>query len=148
MLQERNGKNSRRSPLDIAIACGRCSPVGNVVLTFTTNRRIGGIARQRGADKAAKLPQQGLHLTLYSCGGGFAVIYSHRLQQFVKASIGVAEVQMAEDASQCSRRQDVSFCLRHGTEAINDLLKRLHQERKQPGGAVLIGASDFSRPCS
>ena len=102
MLQEQNWKNSRRSPLDIAVVCGRCSPVGNDVLTFITSRMIRGVARQRIGDKAAEPPQQGLHLTLYSCGGGFVVIFSHRLQQLVKASVGVAEVQMAEDASQCS----------------------------------------------
>jgi len=92
MSQERNGKNSRRSPLDIAIARGRSSLVGNDVLTFTTSRRIRGVARQRIGDKAAEPPQQGLHLTLYSRGGGFAVIFSHRLQQLVKTSVGVAKV--------------------------------------------------------
>ena len=76
--------------------------MGNDVLTFTTSRRTRGVARQRIGDKSTEPPQQGLHLTLYIRGGGFAVVFSHRLQQLVKAGIGVAEVQMAEDASQCS----------------------------------------------
>ena len=101
MSQERNGKNSRGSPLDIAVACGRCSPVSNFVFTFTTSCKVDDIAGQRSRDKAAELLQQGLHLTFYGCGGGLALIFSHRLQQLVKASVGVAEVQMAEDASQC-----------------------------------------------
>ena len=93
-------EGSRRSPPDAAITYGRSYLVSDVVFTFTTSRRIGDIAGQRSGDKAVELLQQGLHLTLHSCGGGFAVIFSHRLQQLVKASVGVAKVQVAKDASQ------------------------------------------------
>lgn len=72
--------------------------MGDDVFTFATSRRIRGITRQRIRDKAAKLPQQSLHLTLNGCGGGLVEVFSHRLQQLVKLDIGVAEVQMAEDA--------------------------------------------------
>ena len=91
MLQERNGRNSRRSPLDVAIACGRCSPVDNDVLTFTTSCRIGGVAGQRSGDKAAELPRQSLHLTLIGCDGGLVEIFSHRLQQLVKVCDSVLD---------------------------------------------------------
>ena len=93
-------EKTRRSPPRAAITCGRCYFVSDVVFTFTTSCRIGDIAGQRSGDKAAELLQQGLHLTLHGCG--CAVIISHGFQQLVKTSVGVAEVQMAEDASQCS----------------------------------------------
>ena len=102
MLQERKQENSRRSPPDAAITCGRRYFMSNVVFTFTTSCRIGDIAGQRSGDKVMELLQQSLHLTLHGCGGGLALIFSHRLQQLVKASVGVAKVQVAEDASQCS----------------------------------------------
>ena len=91
-------ESSCRSPLDAAITCRRRHFVSNVVFAFTTSCRIGNIAGQRSGDKATKLLQQGLHLTLHGCGGGLALIFSHRLQQLVKASVGVAKVQVAEDA--------------------------------------------------
>ena len=72
--------------------------MGDDVFTFATSRRIRGITRERIGDKVAELPQQSLHLTLNGCGGGLIEIFSHRLQQVVKLGVGVAEVQMAEDA--------------------------------------------------
>ena len=66
MLQERKQENSRRSLPGTAINCGRCYFVSDVVFTFTTSYRIGDIAGQRSGDKATKLLQQGLHLTLHS----------------------------------------------------------------------------------
>ena len=95
-------ENSRRSSPGAAITCGRCYFMSDVAFTFTTSCRIGDIAGQRGGDKAAELLQQGLHLTLHGCGGGLVLIFSHRLQQLVKTSIGVVKVQVAEDAGQCS----------------------------------------------
>ena len=102
MSQERNGKNGRGSPLDVAVACERCSPVKNFVFTFTTSCKVDDIAGQRSEDKSAELPQQGPHLILHSRGSRLALIFSYRLQQLVKASVGVAKVQMAEDTRQCS----------------------------------------------
>ena len=75
--------------------------MGDVVFTFITSCRIGGIAGQGCGGKAVELLEQGLHLTLHGCGGGCVVIISHRLQQLVKTSVGVAEVQMAEYSSPC-----------------------------------------------
>ena len=94
-------ESSHRSPLDAAITCGRRYLVSNVVSAFSTSCRIGDITRQRSGDKGAEPLQQGLHLTLYSCGG-CAKIIGHGLQQLVKASVGVAKVQGAEDGIQCS----------------------------------------------
>ena len=99
MSQERNGNNGRRSPLDVAVACGRCSPVSNFVFTFTTICKVDD-AGQRSGDKAAEPPQQGPHLILHGRGSRLALIFSYRLQQLVKASVGVAKVQVAKDASQ------------------------------------------------
>ena len=97
MSQERNGKNGRGSPLDVAVACGRRSLVSGFV--FTTSRKVDD-ARQRSGDKAAEPPQQGPHLILHGRGSRLALIFSYRLQQLVKASVGVAKVQVAKDASQ------------------------------------------------
>ena len=99
MSQEQNGRNSRGSPLDVAIACGRRSPMSGFVFTFTTSRKVDD-ARQRSGDKAAEPPQQGPHLILHGRGSRLALIFSYRLQQLVKASVGVAKVQVAKDASQ------------------------------------------------
>ena len=99
MSQERNGKNGRGSPLDVAVARGRCSLVSNLVFTFTTSCKVDDIAGQRSEDKAAELPQQGPHLILNGHGSRLTLIFSYRLQQLVKASVGVAKVQVAEDAS-------------------------------------------------
>ena len=93
-------ENSRGSLPGTAITRGRCYFVSNVVFTFTTSCRIGDIAGQRSGHKATELLQQGLHLTLHGCSGGLVLVFSHRLQQLVKASAGVAKVQVAEDASQ------------------------------------------------
>ena len=73
-------ESSRRSPLDTAITCRRCSSPGNVAFTCTTSRRIGGIAGQGCGGKAAELLQQGLHLTFHGCGGGRTMFISYRLQ--------------------------------------------------------------------
>ena len=101
MSQERSGKNGRGSPLDVAVACGRCSLVSNFVFTFTTSCKVDNIAGRRSGEKAAELPQQGPHLTLHGRGGRLVLIFSYRLHQLIKAGVGVSEVQMAEDASQC-----------------------------------------------
>ena len=95
-------EGSRRSPPDATITCGRSYLVSDVVFTLTTSRRIGDITRKRRGDKAMKLFQQGLHLTMHSCGGSLVLVFSHRLQQLIKASVGVMKVQVAEDVSQCS----------------------------------------------
>ena len=77
MSQERNGKNSRGSPLDVAVACGRRSLVSGFV--FTTSRKVDD-ARQRSGGKAAELPQQGPHLILHGRGSRLLLIFSYRLQ--------------------------------------------------------------------
>ena len=99
MSQERDGKNGRRSPLDAVVACGRRSPVSGFVFTFTTSRKVDD-ARQRSGDEAAEPPWQGPHLILHGRGSRLVLIFSYRLQQLVKASVGVAKVQVAKDASQ------------------------------------------------
>ena len=93
MSQERNRKNGRGSHLDVAL-------VSNYfVFTFTTSRKVDD-AGQRNGDKAAEPPQQGPHLILHGRGSRLALIFSYSLQQLVKASVGVAKVQVAKDASQ------------------------------------------------
>ena len=74
--------------------------MSNFVFTFTTSCKVDDIAGQRSEDKAAEIPQQGPHLILHGHGSRLALIFSYRLQQLVKASVGVAKVQVAKDASQ------------------------------------------------
>ena len=99
MSEERNGKNGRGSPLNVAVACGRRPLVSGFV--FTTSCKVDDIAGQRSEDKSAELPQQGPHLILHGRSSRLVLIFSYRLQQLVKASVGVAKVQVAKDASQC-----------------------------------------------
>ena len=85
-------------------------------------------------------PQQSLSSTLHSLSSGGDKVAAHRFHQAVEVDIGVAKVDVAEDACQRHRRQGPRLGLGRRAKAVRGIFKRTDQEGKQLGRAVFFAS--------